>query len=293
MHQHDSLRSLIHSLGQVISSLVHLHLESLIRLEILLDLADGQIDEHTGDLRSEFGANHLDDEVIDAFTNLTLKMGISLIDCWEELLSSHQIVLDGSSATTLRHVHAGLSRHVLRRSHWHVRLRHGSLRHSSSLHVRLRHTHVTTHRLLGHSLSSHHVLLHALEVVVAHRSSGMRSTLSLASMMSVSTLHSLLLIVLSVLLFMSMDDLHKSGQDMGEVRQVGELVPLESTGLLSLISFPISLILGFFILDLSDLLDFIVADVESLAINIVVVQVLFSLSSIIGLLEANEGESVS
>jgi len=194
---------------------MNLHLEGIVRLEILLDLVDGQIDEHTSDLGGEFGANHLDDEVIDAFTNLTLKMGISLIDCREELLSSHQIVLNGSSTATLRHVH-GLIGHVLRRSHWHVRLGHSSLRHS--LHVGLRHAHVTTHRLLGHSLASHHVLLHALEVVVAHRSSGMRSTsLSLAGVMSVSTLHSLLLIVLSVLLLVSMNDLHESGQDMGEI----------------------------------------------------------------------------
>lgn len=270
-----------------------LHLESLVGSQVLLDLVDGQVDEHTSDLGGEFGTDHLDDEVIDAFTNLTLKMGISLIDGREQLLSSHQIVLNRGWSTTLSHRHTRLRRHVTAgRSHWHVGLRrHSSLRHS--LHVRLRHTHVTAHRLLRHSLSAHHVLLHTLEVVVAHRSSGMRSTLSLASMVSVATLHSLLLVVLSVLLLMSMDNLHESGQDMGEIRQVGELVPLESTGLLGLISFPISLILSLFVLDLSDFLDLVVADVQSLAINVVIVQVLFSLGGIIGLLEANESKSVA
>lgn len=60
-----------------------------------------------------------------------------------------------------------------------------------------------------------------------------------------------------------------------------------------LILFPISLILGLLVLDLSDLLDFVVADVEGLTFEVVVVQVLLSLGSIVGLLETNEGESIS
>jgi len=60
-----------------------------------------------------------------------------------------------------------------------------------------------------------------------------------------------------------------------------------------LISLPIGLVLGLLVLDLSDLLDLIVANVELLTFEVVVVQVLLSLGSIVGLLEANEGESVT
>lgn len=80
---------------------------------------------------------------------------------------------------------------------------------------------------------------------------------------------------------------------MRKVGQVGKLIPLESTGLGGLILLPISLILGLFVLDLTNFLDLVVADVEGLAFEIVVVQVLLSLGGIIWLLEANESEGVS
>lgn len=90
-----------------------------------------------------------------------------------------------------------------------------------------------------------------------------------------------------------MNDLHEGSQNVGEVGQVGKLIPLETTSLLGLISFPISLILGLFILDLSNFLDLVVANVEGLTFDIMVVQVLLSLGSIIRFLEADESKSVS
>lgn len=279
----------------MISSLEHLHLEGIIAGEILLDLVDGQVNEHTSDLRGKIGADHLDDEIVDALSNLSLKMRISLVDCGKNLGSSHEIGLDVlGSSTTLRS-----TRHTAHRDlrHSHVGLRHSSLGHTAS---RWRHSHhvVAAHvRLLRHSSHalSTHVLGHTTLIVVvttlAAHLSRMRLILSVSLMSSVVL--SLHLVVLSVLLLMSMDDLHQSGQDMRKVGQVGKLIPLESTGLGGLILLPISLILGLFVLDLTNFLDLVVADVEGLTFEIVVVQVLLSLGGIIWLLEANESEGVS
>jgi len=285
----------------VVSGLGYLHVEGIVAGEVLLDLVDWQVNEHTGDLRGEVGTDHLDNILVDALSNLTLEMRVSLVDGGKNLGGSHQVLLDiARSSTSLRNVgrHAAATTlHLVSGDlgHSHVGLRHPLLGHAT---LRWRHSHhlVTAHRLLrhtaSHALSTTHVLWHssAATLVVVHLSR-MRSTLLSVSLMSV--VHSLLLIVLSILLLVSMDDLHESGQDMGKVGQVGELIPLESSGLGSLILFPISLILGLLVLNLADLLDFVVADVEGLAFKIVVVQVLLSLGSIVGLLEADEGKSIS
>jgi hypothetical protein len=54
-------------------------------------------------------------------------------------------------------------------------------------------------------------------LVVVHLSR-MRFVLSVSV---VSIVHPLTLVVLSILLLMSVDDLHQSGQDMGKIGQVG------------------------------------------------------------------------
>ena len=77
------------------------------------------------------------------------------------------------------------------------------------------------------------------------------------------------------------------------MRLVCNIIPLEATSLLRLIFVPISFISCSFHLALSDLLDFIVVDQKHLSFNIMIVKILFCLSSIIWFLEANESESIT
>lgn len=77
------------------------------------------------------------------------------------------------------------------------------------------------------------------------------------------------------------------------MRLGGQVIPLESTGLLGLIFFPVSLVTSFLHLKLSDLLDLIVVDQKHLSFAVVVLQVLLSLGSISWLLVADKGESIT
>ena len=77
------------------------------------------------------------------------------------------------------------------------------------------------------------------------------------------------------------------------MRLVCNIIPLEATSLLRLIFVPISFISRSFHLDLSDLLDFIVVDQKHLTFNVMIMEILFGLSSIIWFLEANKSESIT
>jgi hypothetical protein len=77
------------------------------------------------------------------------------------------------------------------------------------------------------------------------------------------------------------------------MRLVGNIIPLETTSLLSLIFVPISFISRTLHLDLSNLFDFIIVDQKHLTFNIMVMEILFGLSSIIWFLEANESKSIT
>jgi hypothetical protein len=77
------------------------------------------------------------------------------------------------------------------------------------------------------------------------------------------------------------------------MRLVGNIIPLETTSLLSLIFVPISFISRTLHLDLSNLFDFIIVDQKHLTFNIMVMEILFGLSSIIWFLEANKSISIT
>jgi hypothetical protein len=77
------------------------------------------------------------------------------------------------------------------------------------------------------------------------------------------------------------------------MRLVGNIIPLETTSLLSLIFVPISFISRTLHLDLSNLFDFIIVDQKHLTFNIMVMKILFGISSIIWFLEANESKSIT
>ena len=77
------------------------------------------------------------------------------------------------------------------------------------------------------------------------------------------------------------------------MRLVSNIIPLEAASLLGLIFVPIGFISCSFHLDFSDLLDFIVVDQKHFTFNIMIVEILFGLSSIIWFLEANKSESIT
>ena len=77
------------------------------------------------------------------------------------------------------------------------------------------------------------------------------------------------------------------------MRLVSNIIPLEATSLLSLIFVPIGFVSCTFHLDLSDLFYFIVVDQKHLTFNVMIVEILFGLSSIIWFLEANKSESIT
>jgi len=77
------------------------------------------------------------------------------------------------------------------------------------------------------------------------------------------------------------------------MRLVSNIIPLEAASLLGLIFVPIGFISCSFHLDFSDLLDFIVVDQKHFTFNIMIVEILFGLSSIIWFLEANESECIT
>lgn len=216
-----STSSLIHSLGQVVSGLGDLHVKGIIAGQVLLDLVDGQVDEHTGDLRGKVGTNHLDDILVDALSNLTLEMRISLVNGGKDFGGLHQVLLDiGRSSTTLRDIrHATLVHLVVGDlGHSHVALRHSLLGHTS---LRWWHSHhVVVHGLSRHAshVLSTHILGHTATLVVVHLS---RMRCALLPVAGVSVVHPLILVILSILLFVCVDDLHQSGQNVGKVGQVG------------------------------------------------------------------------
>jgi len=139
-------------------SLLHTLLEQVIAAAVALDLRDGQVNEHTGDLGA-LGTNNLGDEVEDSCADNALVVGVDLVDGG---VDGHCLRVEINRVGVVGGSNVGLSRDLLL-----VRLHH-----------RLRHSHVG-HRLrhrLGHWLLSdialatlvHHdvVLLVAVVVVV-------------------------------------------------------------------------------------------------------------------------------
>jgi len=77
------------------------------------------------------------------------------------------------------------------------------------------------------------------------------------------------------------------------MRLVSNIIPLEATSLLSLIFVPIGFVSCTLHLDFSNLFDFIVVDQKHFTFNIMIVKILFGLSSIIWFLETNESKSIT
>ena len=80
--------------------------------------------------------------------------------------------------------------------------------------------------------------------------------------------------------------------DVGQVWLVGQLVPLETTTLLSDILLPISLILDLLELEVSVFFDLILVNNQTLSVISLTMELLLGKGACVWLLEADESESV-
>ena len=86
---------------------------------------------------------------------------------------------------------------------------------------------------------------------------------------------SLTLVEMSIHCFILMHDLNKLLKNLGKIRVTGQVVQMEPTSLLLLISFEVGFVNGFFFLDLSEFFDLIMVNDKSLTIESLIVQHLF------------------
>jgi hypothetical protein len=248
----------------MVESLFNLHLEVVEVGHVLLDLWNWQLDKHTGDLGGLLIADELLNELVDAATDLLLQVRVVWVQGWD--------VLHGLGGVLLSNRHAvWVHLHVMSWwYHWHVRVWHILLVwwwwswhllllllllmmhlsfHLVHLHVLLLvHMHVLLHLLL---LLMTHVLLalvlhvvattHSLVVVTTH----MWSWPIVLVWASSGSVH-ITLVHLLVGLFIVLDDTEQLLEHLSQVWLRCQVIPLESSGLLGLVFFPIGLVTSFF-----------------------------------------------
>jgi len=274
----------------VLHSLLNLEVEVVEVTHVGLDLVERQFNEHTGDLWRLLVTNKSLDELIDGVTNLILQVRILRRNGWDESGSLLLISLSNGHLGWVTLHHWLLHRHWLL-NHTLVRWRHLLLLLWTTLHHVLLHLVATHHTrlLLLHLLTWMHLLL-------TWTSWELTWVLSWRSVVILSwSSWSLVLSIIHLLLgsFIVLDDTEELLEHLGQVRLRGQVIPLETSSLLSLVLLPVSLVTSLFHVKLSDLLDLIVVDHEHLTINGMVLQVLLSLCSISWLLEADKSVGIS
>ena len=187
-------------------------------------------------------------------TNTFLKVRVLFCDRWEKLIALSDIGSSWSTHLLWSHLLLLLTDSWLcwhSWLNWHSRLWLHSLWSWWCHHSRLWHT--------SWLLLSHHLILVTtlmLSVVVVW--SSLSTTIIVLSMLATLAL---------VLIVLSLHKLEKLLDDLSQVWLTGQIIPLESTGLLLSILFPISLIFEFSHLHSSDLFDFIIVDDKNFTIK--------------------------
>jgi hypothetical protein len=244
-------------------------------LHVLLNLLNWELDKHTSDLWSLGLTDQHFNEFVDQVTNLVLVEWVSLLDGVDKTGSSLSILLLWGHwlllllrwlLLLLLLLWWDLLLHL-----WHVVLLH-LLWHA------LWHVWLLTH-LLWHIWvwSSHHVVS-----VLAHVLSW--STWSESSL--------LLTLSTSLLHLVWLNELEELLNDVSQVWLVGQLHQVEVSTLLGNVLVPVSSISNLFELEISDFLDFVVVDDETLTVEVLVLEGLLGLGALIWLLEANESIDV-
>jgi hypothetical protein len=248
----DSLMSLLMKLGEVV--------------EILLDLVDGQVDEHASDLRCLLFSNNLFNMLIDELTDHVLVVGVLRVNSGDEGATSKVILIDigvGVSERSQTVNNNGLLRGNLS---WDNGGSHGGNRLLVGLHGLLdwglAAVSSTTVVLLAlvhwssHTTSSHTTLVH-------HETSGVDLVLNK---------HQDLL------------------DELNSVRASKNWLIKWGSSCLSVIH-KVNSVLSFSLLLLTDLGELVVSNIERLLVDELTMEILTSSSSLVGLLEANESSS--
>jgi len=270
---------LSHLALEEVGGFMDLLLEFVVVGEVQVNFLEGEVDEHTSDLGGKVLSSELSDVVEDDVSDVLLEMGVVSLDGGDNVLG---LVVEGGGGGVLRL----------------------SELHGGSLLVGKLNGVLLGHGGSGALVSSLSVLLHLVlvaHVVVSHGASGVVAlgssvTTLLVVVVSVATLGSVVSLLVTSLT--SVELLGEAGVALHLSENLGDLeVELVSGGdvlpvvvlvveLLELLE--AELILGLFVLDLSELLELVMADLElSLSVESVV-QELDGVLGLVGGLEANK-----
>jgi len=251
-----------------------------------LGLLEGQVNEHTGNLGGELLGAQLSDEVENGVSDLSLEMRVLSLDGRNDLQGVGVVSLG------LRVLVRGT--HLLLVLHRHVHLRHGHGVRLSLLTTSHVHVHTTAGRVVA--VTVHHVVATVgAHVAVLSLLSIVRSLAAVVAVVVSSLVVSLLSTVVSTALLERVESLSLHGEGLEELSDlVVELI--SGRDVLPVVVLVVQLlellesefILGLFVLDVSEFLELVMADLELTAVEHAVVHVLESLLSLVGSLEADE-----
>jgi len=268
-------------LGEEVSGFVNLLDKLGVVHEVHLGLFEGEIDEHTSDLGGKRLSSELSNEIEDSVTNVLFEMRVISLDGGNNLVSLG-VESSGGGVLSLGHLDGSLSTNG----------GHGESRHG---HLLLTLSSVSSHVLL-HVVSSLHVVVHAtilsLSVVLAVRSVSLSLEVATSVVVSLSTLVVLLSLERVHALSLHGEGLEELSDLVVELVSGGDVLPVVVLVVELLELLESKFILGLFVLDVSEFLKLVMADLELSLVEESVVAVLESLLGLVGSLEADESVSL-
>jgi len=268
-------------LGEEVSGFVNLLDKLGVVHEVHLGLFEGEIDEHTSDLGGKRLSSELSNEIEDSVTNVLFEMRVISLDRGNNLVSLG-VESSGGGVLSLGHLDGSLSTNG----------GHGESRHG---HLLLTLSSVSSHVLL-HVVSSLHVVVHAtilsLSVVLAVRSVSLSLEVTTSVVVSLSTLVVLLSLERVHALSLHGEGLEELSDLVVELVSGGDVLPVVVLVVELLELLESKFILGLFVLDVSEFLKLVMADLELSLVEESVVAVLESLLGLVGSLEADESVSL-
>jgi len=267
-------------LGEEVSGFVNLLDKLGVVHEVHLGLFEGEIDEHTSDLGGKRLSSELSNEIEDSVTNVLFEMRVISLDRGNNLVSLG-VESSGGGVLSLGHLDGSLSTNG----------GHGESRHG---HLLLTLSSVSSHVLL-HVVSSLHVVVHATILslsVLAVRSVSLSLEVTTSVVVSLSTLVVLLSLERVHALSLHGEGLEELSDLVVELVSGGDVLPVVVLVVELLELLESKFILGLFVLDVSEFLKLVMADLELSLVEESVVAVLESLLGLVGSLEADESVSL-
>jgi len=266
-------------LGEEVSGFVNLLDKLGVVHEVHLGLFEGEIDEHTSDLGGKSLSSELSNEIEDSVTNVLFEMRVISLDGRNNLVSLG-VESSGGGVLSLGHLDGSLSTNG----------GHGESRHG---HLLLTLSSVSSHVLL-HVVSSLHVVVHAILSlsVLAVRSVSLSLEVTTSVVVSLSTLVVLLSLERVHALSLHGEGLEELSDLVVELISGGDVLPVVVLVVELLELLESKFILGLFVVDVSEFLKLVMADLELSLVEESVVAVLESLLGLVGSLKADESVSL-